>query len=80
MQTSRARRIQTSRPKGSGRLSDFSYAAARATAETAWLAVAIPAWNMRNLTVRATSRRQRSGGAYTVDAPYEVDDMPGGRR
>jgi hypothetical protein len=52
MRTSRVRRIRTSQPKGNGRRSGRPYAAARVTAETAWLAVAIPAWNMRSLEVR----------------------------
>jgi hypothetical protein len=52
MQTGNARRTRTSQPKGSARYSGLPYAVARPIAETAWLAVVIPAWNMRNLVVR----------------------------
>jgi hypothetical protein len=49
MRASHARRIRMSLPKGSGSRSGPAHAAAPATAETAWLADAIPAWNMRSL-------------------------------
>ncbi len=79
MRTSRVRRIRTSQPKGNGRRSGRPYAAARVTAETAWLAVAIPAWNMRSLEVRGNVAPPRAlGGAFAIHAPFEADEITGG--